>query len=232
MTIRMYDLAAADPDVRFSPNCWRIRMALAHKGLEVETVPWRFTDKDAIVSTGQGKTPVICDGDRWVADSWAIAEYLDETYPDRLLFADARAKAHIRFIRHWTDTVLHPAVLRQIILPLFGMLADEDKGYFRESREARFGTTLEAFGADAAARLPALRASLEPLRLTLADQQWLGGEAPDYADYVVFGAFQWARCSAPDDLLAADDPVAAWRGRMLGLFGGLAASFPARAAAG
>jgi hypothetical protein len=34
---------------RFSPFCWRIRVALAHKGLTVETIPWRFTEKAAIV---------------------------------------------------------------------------------------------------------------------------------------------------------------------------------------
>jgi len=34
MTIVLHDLTGAD-DRRFSPNCWRTRMALAHKGLEV-----------------------------------------------------------------------------------------------------------------------------------------------------------------------------------------------------
>ena len=41
MTFRLYDLAGADPDRRFSPYCWRTRLALAHKELPVETVPWR-----------------------------------------------------------------------------------------------------------------------------------------------------------------------------------------------
>ena len=50
MNIKMYDLAGADANRRFSTYCWRIRMALAHKGLEVETIPWRFTDKDAMPS--------------------------------------------------------------------------------------------------------------------------------------------------------------------------------------
>ena len=45
--IRMYDLAGADPARRFSPYCWRIRMALAHKNLSVETIPWRYCDKPA-----------------------------------------------------------------------------------------------------------------------------------------------------------------------------------------
>ena len=39
MTIRLYDLAGAEAERRFSPFCWRARMALAHKGLDVETVP-------------------------------------------------------------------------------------------------------------------------------------------------------------------------------------------------
>ena len=47
MTLKLFELCGADPERVFSPFCWRIRMALAHKGLEAETVPWRFTEKDA-----------------------------------------------------------------------------------------------------------------------------------------------------------------------------------------
>ena len=95
MTIVMHDLAGADPALRFSPYCWRTRMALAHKGLAVETIPWRFTEKDALAFSGQGRVPVIRDGDRVVSDSWAIAEYLEDAYPDRpSLFGGAnRARA-------------------------------------------------------------------------------------------------------------------------------------------
>jgi Glutathione S-transferase, N-terminal domain len=48
MAIKMFDLAGAEPDRRFSPYCWRIKLALMHKGLEFETIPWRFTDKSVI----------------------------------------------------------------------------------------------------------------------------------------------------------------------------------------
>jgi glutathione S-transferase len=48
MVLKLYDLAAADEERRFSPYCWRIKMALAHKELKVETIPWRFIEKDAI----------------------------------------------------------------------------------------------------------------------------------------------------------------------------------------
>ena len=52
MTLRMYDLAGAEPRRRFSPYCWRIRLALAHKELAVETIPWRFTKKTEIAASG------------------------------------------------------------------------------------------------------------------------------------------------------------------------------------
>src|SRR3954470_24712328 len=83
MAITMYDLCGADANRRFSPFCWRSKMALAHKGLEVETVPWRFIEKDKLPAPNQGRVPVIRDGERVVHDSSAIADYLEEHCPDR-----------------------------------------------------------------------------------------------------------------------------------------------------
>ena len=78
MTITMYDLAGAEPNRRFSPFCWRARMALAHKGLAVETVPWGFTEKDKLPQPNAGRVPVIIDGGTVIHDSTAIADYLEE----------------------------------------------------------------------------------------------------------------------------------------------------------
>ena len=83
MAIRLYDLAGAEDDRRFSPYCWRAKMALKHKGLEFETIPWRFTDKAAIAASGSSTVPVLVDGGQTIADSWRIALYLDEAYPSR-----------------------------------------------------------------------------------------------------------------------------------------------------
>ncbi|HZT50353.1 MAG TPA: glutathione binding-like protein, partial [Stellaceae bacterium] len=99
---------------------------------------------------------------------------------------------------------------------------EKDQAYFRKSREERFGAPLEAIVADRDARLPAFRDILAPLRLTLRTRPFLGGERPLYPDYAVFGAFQWARAISPFRLLEADDPIYAWRDRMLALFDGLA----------
>jgi glutathione S-transferase len=162
MTIRLYDLAGEDSDRRFSPFCWRTRMALAHKGLDVVTVPWRFTDKEAIAFSGQGRVPVIVDGERTVFDSWKIALYLDEAYPDRpLLFPEGHGVA--RFVNAWADTVQLPGLIRLVVADIEAHLHPMDKGYFRQTREKRLGTTLEEAQADREARVQDFRNLLEPV---------------------------------------------------------------------
>lgn len=221
MTITLYDLAGADPDLRFSPYCWRTRFALAHKGLPVDTIPWRFSDKEAIAFSGQDRVPVIRDGDRVVSDSWAIACHLDETYPTPSLFDGARGQAHARFINAWADSVLLPAIAPMIIRDLLDVVDPADHAYFRTSREARFGQTLEATQADREDRLPHFRSTLAPVRVALRGQSWLGGDSPSYADFIVAGTLMWPRCASRFRLLAADDPVTGWFERVLDLFGGL-----------
>lgn len=221
--LELYDLAGAEEDRRFSPYSWRARMALAHKGLPVKTIPWRFTEKDAIAPSGQGRVPVLVDGSRWIADSWTIANHLEDTYPDQpSLFGGPTGRALSRFYNNWADTVLLPGLARLAILDVFNHLHDKDKDYFRRTREERFGKSLESVVADRDQQAVAFRQSLTPLRQTLQAQPFLGGEQPLYADYIVFGCFQWVRCTSNFAVLASDDPVAAWRGRMLGLFDGLA----------
>jgi glutathione S-transferase len=228
MTITMYDLAAAELDRRISPYCWRTRMALAHKGLEVETVPWRFIEKDRLPKPNDGKVPVIVDGDKVVHDSWSIADYLEEHYPSQpSLFGGDTGRALSRFVQDWTEPALRLGLGRLVLLDGIRHLEPADQAYFRSTREARFGTTIEDFVGDREARLPAFRASLDPLRRTVERQDFIAGKAPAYADYIVFGEFQWARTISDFEVLAPDDPVLAWRGRMLGLFHGLARRAPA-----
>jgi glutathione S-transferase len=205
MTITLYDLAGAEADRRFSPFCWRTRMALAHKGLDVETVPSRV-----------------------VHDPTAIADYLEQRYPDRpSLFGDEIGRALADFVQNWTETVVLVGLIRLVVLDIRRHCAPQDQAYFRRMREERFGATLEDVVRDREARLPAFRASLDPLRRTVERQDFISGKTPAYADYVVFGAFQWARAISDFEVLAADDPVRTWRSRMLDLFGGLARRAPA-----
>jgi len=60
----------------------------------------------------------------------------------------------------------------------------------------------------------------------LKTQAFIGGNKPDYADYIVFGGFQWARVVSPFRLLEEGDSVYAWRERLLDAFDGLARKSP------
>ncbi|HEY1506907.1 MAG TPA: glutathione S-transferase family protein [Stellaceae bacterium] len=221
--LKMYDLAGAEDDRRFSPYCWRVKLAAAHKGLEIETIPWRFTEKDIIAFSGQGLVPVLLDGEREIHDSWTIAQYLEEKYPERpSLFGGAVGKALALFHTSWANSFLHPAMMKFVVLDIWKHVDAKDKAYFRESREKRLGKTLEAAVANRDRKIKSFRESLLPLRLVLRVQPFLGGAQPLYADYAVFGAFQWCRCVSDYQLLAADDPIYAWRDRMLALYDGLA----------
>ncbi|BAZ30837.1 putative lignin beta-ether hydrolase [Cylindrospermum sp. NIES-4074] len=214
-------MAGAEDDRRFSPNCWRVRLALLHKKLPWEAIPWRFTEKDAIAFSGQGKVPVIIDGERIVTDSWAIAQYLEETYPESpSLFGGVVGQGLSRFVTDWVETVLYPGIAPLILLDIYTHLHEKDKKYFRETRERAIGTTLENISGDREQRVITFRKSLAPLRQTLHYQPFLAGQAPAWADYVVFATFQWARCISPFPLLLADDLLFSWRERMLDAFDG------------
>lgn len=221
MSIRLYDLAAADERIRFSPYCWRIKLALAHKGLAFETVPWRFTEKEAIAQTAQGRVPVLVDGEQWLHESWDIALYLDSTYPDRPRLIGEGAIGETWFIKHWSEAMLHPVLLRLIAADIHSILAAKDQDYFRATREKALGRRLEEASEDRAADIAKLVAFLEPLRRAVAGQPFLAGQSPSFADYIPFGTLQWVRCVTSYELLAADDPVSLWFARMLDLYDGL-----------
>lgn len=229
MTITLYDLAGAEDDRRFSPFCWRIKMALAHKALPVNEVPWRFTEKDAIGFTEQGRVPVIVDGDnggKAVWDSWSIAEYLDEAYPESPLFTEQSGTATTYFLKSWVERVVHPGVVRQLLVDIHDHLHEKDQEYFRTSREKLFGMTLEDVVASADETLPAFRSSLAPMRATLERFKFMGGDAPSFADHIAFGPFAWARAISGRPLLEEGDVIYAWRERMLDLYGGYARLSP------
>ena len=64
------------------------------------------------------------------------------------------------------------------------------------------------------------------MRLTLKTQAYLGGAQPNYADYIMFGGFQWARVVSDFKVLDDGDAIHAWRERLLDAFGGLARASP------
>ncbi|WP_374572235.1 glutathione S-transferase N-terminal domain-containing protein [Phenylobacterium sp.] len=225
MATVLFDLAASDPAVRFSPYCWRIRLALAHKAVKAETLAWRFTDKEAIAPSGQTTAPVLVDNGRWIGGSLQIADHLEAAYADApTLFGGPTGRALTEFFHSWADAVLLPGVFSLIALDVLQRLAPQDQPYFRASRERFLGTSIEVYASARDTRISGVRESWRPLRQALRRQLFLGGEARHYADYIAFAAFQWARCMSPYAVMDDTDPLVDWRERMLDLHDGLARS--------
>jgi glutathione S-transferase len=226
--IQLYELTTRD-DRRPSPYCWRTKYALAHKGLPFEAVPLGFTEIPARFQGAHKTVPIIDDGGTVVADSWAIADYLDATYPDRpRLFGSAAERALCRFVE--ASFLAGPArtIMSVIVGDIFARVRDEDRAYFRASREQRLGCTLEEAAANREARLDAIRAGLEPVRLTLAANggPFLCGAAPSYADYVAAGGLLWPASVTTLPLLRSDDPLVPWLARIQDLHGGVGHKSP------
>jgi glutathione S-transferase len=99
------------------PYCARVRIALAEKGIEYETVEVDLDDRPAWIyeKNPLGRVPVLEEDTFLLAESAVIDEYLDDRYPDPPLWpADPADRALGRMLvfrfdelsmlrsRHWT----------------------------------------------------------------------------------------------------------------------------------
>jgi len=220
--ITLYDLQLAS-GCTISPFVWRTKYALAHKGFDIDIVPGGFT---GIMERTGGRTerlPAIVDDGELVLDSWLIAEYLDEKYPDPpMLFEGPSMKAMLKFLDSW--------LWRTAVGPWFGcyiqdyrdLSLPQDHAYVTETRERMLGgRRLEDVQAGREERLPLVPPTLEPFRALLRESKWLGGDQPNFADFSALAVFLWTASVATTPPLTEDDPLRDWLDRGFDLYGGL-----------
>lgn len=93
--------------------CAKLRILLRHKGLEWREIapPGGYGSDEYKEIVPSGNLPALVDGDLLIADSEAIAEYLEERFPTPpMLEGDAAARARIRERGRFHDTRLEPLV--------------------------------------------------------------------------------------------------------------------------
>lgn len=142
MTRTLYDLCGRDERLRFSPYCWRVRMALAHKKLEFDTIAWRFEDKEALAFADYDKVPVLCDNEQIITDSFEIMRYLDKAYPESPVLGEGVDYQRALFFKYFVERSVTPGLFRIVALDLLDAIHPDDRDYFRKTREARFGMPL------------------------------------------------------------------------------------------
>jgi len=217
--MKLYELSLSQGRT-VSPFVWRTRFCLAHKGLNPERVPISYHDKDQLAFSGQDRVPVLVDGDEVISDSWKIACYLEDAYSFAPSLFDG-AQGTALMINKWADHVQLGAMFLLCSPGTYDVTQDEDKPYFAQSRYEWTGKTIDDFRAMEDEALKRTRSALEPIRQTLAEQPFIAGDAPAFADYCVMGGFMWARTTYAGQVLEDGDPVEDWRQRMLDLFEGL-----------
>jgi len=191
----------------WSTNVERVALALAHKGLAVESVVIDYSDRGRVEQvSGQSLVPVIEDGDHVVSDSTAILRFLEGRYPDPPLFAREPARrAEMEVFLDWfNESWKRPPN------ELEAELLERDPDRTRIDRLAG-----------------AMAASLERFEAMLTERDFLMGNDLSAADCVAFPFLKYARGrEAGDDELFhrvldehqslghAHGPLAAWIDRV------------------
>jgi glutathione S-transferase len=161
-----------------STNVERVALALAHKGLEAESVWVDPADRKELRRvSGQPLVPVLVDGDEVVADSTRILEHLEARYPQRPLYPeDVAPRAELEVFIDWFNRVWK--------VPPNAITAELVKAKPNEKRIAEWGAEL--------------RGRLDLFERLLEDRGHLFGEDFSAADCVAFPFLKYAALPMPD----------------------------------
>ena len=219
--ITFYDLALAS-GATISPFVWPTKYAIKHKGFDLDVVPGGFTGIMERTGGVTERLPAIQDDGKWVLDSWLIAEYLDETYPDRpALIPHKSVKALTQALEGWLWGAAISPWMTCFIKQYRDRSLPQDHDYVTTSREAFFGRKIEDIIVGREERIPLVPPTLQILRNALAENKWFGGDEPNYADYRLLAVFLFTASVADTPVLTDDDPLRDWIERGFDLYGGL-----------
>jgi glutathione S-transferase len=163
----------------FSTNVERVALALAHKGLEVESVVISYEDRSPVLEvSGQGLVPVLVDGDEVVVDSIRILRHLESSWPDPPLFPhDTARRAELDVFLDWFNEVWKVAP-NAIEAELERDRPDDDQ---------------------VAAHSRRMRASLDRFEAMLEGRDHLFGDDFSAADCAAFPFLKYAKLRDPED---------------------------------
>lgn len=193
-----------------SHYCEKIRLILDYKGLpyrKVEVTPG-VGQLDLYRMSGQRQVPVLKDGATVIADSTAIALYLEQTYPDRpIIPTDPQQRALCLLLEEWADESIGPSA-RKVMLGTFSrdpafrsaILPSSAPGFLKSIVEAVPREALDVLSLGAGlgpdvvqAARKAMQQNLESLSVLLANQPYLVGDRPTLADFAVAGLTMYVK---------------------------------------
>lgn len=195
----------------------KVRLILDYKGLDyrkIEVTPG-VGQLDVYQLSGQRRVPVLKDGAEVIADSTAIAFYLDRKYPDRpIVPTDPTQRGLCLMMEEWADESIGLNG-RKVMLNAFGkdpdlrtaILPPQTPDFLKNLVGTVPGEAFEFLGMGVGlgpdtikqAR-QALEQDFEALNLLLLSQPYLLGDAPTLADFAVAGLTMYIKFPAGDFL--------------------------------
>ena len=190
-----------------SPIGYRVRIALALKGMDCARVPMRFADVDRLeVETGARTCPAMVDGASRLTNSEAIVCYLDAVQSGRPVYRDEDRYFDLAAIERELG-----ARAGRVIAPWFiERLCPEDRDYYRRSREERYGMTFAELVAHRSASELDLAFSVGRVAAKLERSPFFSGREPGFADAVVYGYLLWIELADPSAMPELPADMAAW----------------------
>lgn len=190
-----------------SPICWRSRIALSLKGVEATRRPMRFIDADQLAAeTGSRTVPVLSVAGQVIVNSDAIATHLDTMVPHGpMLIGDGAVAAGADLEREFGARV-GPLVAGDFMRRLL----PEDRGYFQESREKRYGRTFEELETVRSGLELDLAFSIGRLEPQLEENRYLAGDEVGWLDIVAYTYLLWIDFASPRSMPQLVNPARAW----------------------
>jgi glutathione S-transferase len=188
----------------------KVRLILDYKGLayrKIEVTPG-IGQLDLMKMSGQRQVPVLKDGNEVIADSTAIAEYLEKTYPDKpIIPTDPKQRGLCLMMEQWADesiglnarkamigamnqnqsfrTAFLPNSTPDIVKTLIGSVPGELLGVL--------GTGIGLGSDTIKTATDALKRDLASLCFILLEQPYLITDHPTLADFAVAGMTMYVK---------------------------------------
>lgn len=219
MSLLLYEHVAENGQI-IDPYSWRIRLALAHMNIEVKTIPISlFKFREFFIKENLTKLPMVVDGDRKIATSWEVANYLERNFPEAPTLFGGEVGAHLaKFVHSWVEKNLLKHLYALIGDRIYELLAINDRPLFEAFLRNEFNLRQDLLGYQKEEKLLKFRKSLDPFRLVMLDHPFLSGELPAYGDFIFYGPLKWAEEIYQGPLIESDDLVYLWKSRMDELF--------------